>query len=639
MNDFYNKNMEALKKYSPRTSNYIRDKIADYENNKDAKPVLDDKEAFAEKGLFEDIDIEVEKAYDDSPIFRVKKGNVFVYLNGKRDPNAIAKRWTEHFDLLPRTTPIIMFGIGNGSFLLEIEKKLKEEVKIFIYEPSLQIFLKCLHETDLSKVIEKRKLIIGLDDNISYDQIRGNVKQIVTMANLEFMRVFILPGYAMLYPNEAKKFMELVKKPAKDEMVGHATRVMFSNIAVTTILYNAMYLPDCYSTFQLAHVIPRDIPAIVVAAGPSLNKNIKELKAAKNKAFIIAVDTAIRPLLKEGIVPDMFTIVDATKPIDLVKLPGVEDIPLLAAIASAQEVLAFHTGKKFFYDEDFRFINKAFSICKKDFKPVSSGGSVATVAFSLSFMVGIDTIILMGQDLALTNNRTHADGTFQEEMEEIDTSKMRMVPGNVEEMVPTRGDFFMYLEWYRDYIAHCKKYRPAFRVINATEGGARIEGTEVMTLKEAIKETCKRDVDIKSLIDGIDPIFMGDDRKKVVEYLNSTEDGFRKIAENAETQKKIYKKIDNMTKGRGIPMKEYKKLLDKLKKLNKEVLRSPLYDLVDDSLIDARLALEKELLIEEDSILDEAKEISRKGLIYMDLVAQCANLLGDVAANSVSLVK
>lgn len=45
---------------------------------------------------------------------------------------------------------------------------------------------------------------------------------------------------------------------------------------------------------------------------------------------------------------------------------------------------------------------------------VATGGSVATNAFSLLYKIGLKTIILVGQDLALTGNKSHADGTFQE---------------------------------------------------------------------------------------------------------------------------------------------------------------------------------------------------------------------------------
>lgn len=659
----YEKNIEALKKHSIKTVNYIEDKKKQFETDAEAKPVLDDQETFAEKGMFEDIEIDVERAYDGSPIFRVKKDGVRVYLNGKRDPDAIPRLWADKFDQLPRTTPIFMFGIGNGSFLKEVDKKARDDVKIYIHEPSLKIFLKCIEEVDLSGIFENREIIISLDDNTSYSQIAGIVASCINMANLEFTKRYILPGYISLYPNEVKKYLEIIHKPINSEIVNQATTASFSNIVSGSLLYNALYLPDCNTTYQLANVIPRDIPAIIVAAGPSLDKNIKDLKRAKGKAFIIAVDTAMRPLLREGIMPDMFAVVDPAKPIELVEVPDAENVPLVASIFSSQKILAFHTGKKFFFNEGVRFINRFFEERNIVFKELACGGSVATLAFSLAYVVGIDRIILIGQDLAYSGNKDHASGTAPAEESfknlsdeearkkkdfwlhhgfvngEIDTSGFIMVPGNVEEMVPTKTNLKLYLDWYEDHIKGCKGYRPDLKVINATEGGARIVGTEVMTLKEAIDAYCHKEVDIKSLIDNIPPVFGKEDRAKVVDRLRSIEPEFRKIADNALKQIAVYKKIDKMTKTGGIPINEYRKLLVKLEKLSKEMLKLPMYQLVDDSLVDARLILQKELLIEEGSILEEAKEISRKGLIYMKIVNECALLMADVAKNSISNVK
>ncbi|WP_373845633.1 6-hydroxymethylpterin diphosphokinase MptE-like protein, partial [Clostridium sp.] len=48
----------------------------------------------------------------------------------------------------------------------------------------------------------------------------------------------------------------------------------------------------------------KDIPAIIVSAGPSLDKNISELKRAEGKALIIATDAVLTTLKNHGIVPD-----------------------------------------------------------------------------------------------------------------------------------------------------------------------------------------------------------------------------------------------------------------------------------------------------------------------------------------------
>lgn len=632
----FERNMEELERKSRRSTDFLRDRIKQFEEgNYEKNPVENDK-TFIEKGFAEDIIIETETAYNGEPIFRVKKGDYDLYLSGKREPNRIADLWTDKFEKLPRTTPIIMFGIGDGTFLKEVDRKVKTEVSIFVYEPSIKIFKKCLETTDLTEVFKNRNIVFGIDNDMSYEEIRNVSAQMLNIVNLEFMCKCILPGYSQLYPQEAKRFFEEIYEYIRVFVTNHATRAVFSNIIEATALYNAIYLPDCYTTLQLVDVIPRDIPAIVVAAGPSLNKSLESLKKAQNKAFIIAVDTAIRPLLNAGIVPDMFAVVDATKPVELVQVPGAESIPMLTSMHSAQELLAYHEGKKFIYEEGMFYINKIFNDLKIDFKPVNSGGSVATAAFSLAYMIGIETVILVGQDLALTGNKSHADGTFEDKMPEIDTSEYKKVPGNLEDEVPIRGDFENYLKWYNNYIVKCKEHRPQFRAINSTAGGAKIKEAEYMPLDEAIKEFCVKEINLKERIAQIEPAFSKEQRVKVIEYLHGTEAGFRKIAADAVKQKKLYQKIDNMCNTGNISPKEYEKLLKKLRKLSKETLRSPLYQMIDNSLIDASLIMQKELLLEENSLVEEGKEIARKGLLYMDLVDQCATLLADVSAASVS---
>ena len=54
------------------------------------------------------------------------------------------------------------------------------------------------------------------------------------------------------------------------------------------------------------------------------------LKKAKNRLFILAVDTAVKPLIKAGIKPDAFITIDAKKSPDLIKIDGAETIPAVS---------------------------------------------------------------------------------------------------------------------------------------------------------------------------------------------------------------------------------------------------------------------------------------------------------------------
>ena len=240
----------------------------------------------------------------------------------------------------------------------------------------------------------------------------------------------------------------------------------------------------------------------------------------------------------------------------------------------------------------------------------------------------------MGQDLAYTKDKTHVEGSYKKE----DTSHLLKstfpVEGNYEEKVETSGDLLLFIDWYKTFIDGARKRRPDLRVINATEGGAKIEGTEVMTLKEAIREVCTKEYNVQEFIDNIPPAFNEEQRKTVVKYLQGTSQGFEDIKNEADKCKKVYKKIDNMTNTGNISPKEYLKLLNQVKKCTKRInKRWELYQLIDMSLVNAKMIMQKENLLDEESVLEEAKEISRKGMLYMDLLSQCAELFAEASAD------
>lgn len=134
-----------------------------------------------------------------------------------------------------------------------------------------------------------------------------------------------------------------------------------------------------------------------------------------------------------------------------------------------------------------------------------------------------------------------------------------MVPGNIEKEVPTRDDFKMYLEWYNQYIKDCKEYRKQFKVINATEGGAKIDGTEVMTLKDAIDRECKKKIDIQECFEKLHPVFDENERKKNLEFMQHTPEHYTEIKKAAVEANKLYKNLDKLCQHGNLDIRAYEK--------------------------------------------------------------------------------
>ncbi|GFI31613.1 hypothetical protein IMSAGC013_03010 [Lachnospiraceae bacterium] len=372
--------------------------------------------------------------------------------------------------------------------------------------------------------------------------------------------------------------------------------------------------------------IPNDVPAFVVSAGPSLNKNIKELRRAKNKSFIIAVDTAVKPLLQEGIVPDMFATLDGIKPLELVETEQAKELPLLTMVTSASAILDYHTGKKFFFDEGYIYVRKLFEMNGKRLEGFPIGGSVATLAFTLACHLGFRKIIFVGQDLAYTDNKSHADGTFQDAMPEENTEKFIRVPGNYEKEVPTLKNLNGYRKWFGEYIEWWTKGRET-TFINATEGGARIEGTKLMTLAEVIDRECVKEVDIPSCIERLEPVFDEEEQKKISAFFQDTPKQVHGIVSLAREGKKLYQRLDKLCKKGNMDKRAYLKILKRVKQNRKKIEENPNYQLLSQSMTKAEQIIRSGQYFRRETIEEEGMELARQGIKFMELLEEYAGIM------------
>lgn len=604
----WEKNLAAMDKQYPVFANLLRD----------------------EKYIRDDAEVSVEHSWDGEVIFRVKKDDKHLYLGGKREAKQPVEIWAEQFGELHKYAAVFLFGVGSGAYLKAVLKKCPKEANVIVYEPSVNIFLTLLQEVDLSREIEKHPIgfiVEGLNETEFSPVMAGTL----VLENLTYMKEYVHPNYRELYGEEIRNYVKLLHRYTEEIIVVRNTVHKMSISIAQNIIGNLKYVAEGYHPQLLSKVIPYQGAAILVSAGPSLNKNIQELKRAKNKCLIVAVDTAVKPLMKAGIVPDIMTTVDALKPLGLVEIEGSEQIPLVAPPCAVSAMVKHQKGKKFFYFDGHEVPLTLYNINRKRFSDVAIGGSVACMGLSLIYKLGFDNIILVGQDLAFTGNRSHADGTFQEKMPEEDTSNMTMVKGNYEDKVPTSADFRLYLEWFADYIKGIKQRRNV-KVYNATEGGAYIEGTEIVTLKEILDQVCQgEEIDFTGRIKSTQSDFSPEEYENAMSYVRQIPDHLADIHKNAKELRKIYIRLQKLGKSGNIQSGTVEKLLRKIKKLTNKCMEKPAYQFMEDSMALADSLVRTEQFEVADTMEDEIKEIARKGILYSDLLIECSSLLEEFA--------
>mgnify|MGYP004507802149 CR=1 FL=1 len=585
--------------------------------------------------------VESDTAIDGTSILRVSNAGKIMYLNGKYNPSHAGKDWLESIGEIEDFATVIIVGIGDGIHIRNILEKAKPSTNILIYEPSIEVFLKALEEVDLTFLFEDNIPIGIVVEGINEKELEIYFNKMISYDSMTMLKVYISGNYEKIFSDKVAAFVDKLKKYIRDIEKNWNTIVRYTTVNANNIFHNCKYMYDGYSVEALAGILPSDLPTIVVSAGPSLNKNIEDLKLAQGKANIIATDTAMKPLLNAGIMPDFFVVVDGLKPGDLFKHKDISKVPMVTMNAISVEPMEIHKGRKFFYASDSMIETELMSrITKIDSEAMNipvlpSGGSVATSAYTLGAYMGSRTIILVGQDLAMTGNKTHADGTFKDKMDDIDVNsgeyfETESIDGG---KVLTRMDFKLYLEWFEDQI----KRNPWLRVIDATEGGAKIHGSEIMTLKEAIEQNCKKKFNVRYKVARL-PRMMGEKgRDEFLKVLEEMPSRLVEVKKKAGTGIRQYEKLEKLSKNKNYNADELKKLLKQIGKTNRFIETDYMACIVNDSLKGVEYALRTSIYDKREEATDEMYEIAQNGKLMLQAEKYAADELLELTETTTSL--
>ena len=605
-NEIWEKNVETIQQYKYYKKHWseIEKKLADIEKNPSTV-------------------LHIEKNEWNQDVITAEVQGEQWRLTSKYDQIPQQELWEKQIEEWNYGTVVLVFGMLNNSYLEQAVKKSGEDVKILVYEPSPEIFLHCMKNYPVSEWLAQR---VGICVGGLYDDelLEAYIAEWIEYQNLIELRYLVSPNYNRAFKEEYLAYRKQLAKRVRSLLVQRDTTVAFSESITPNLLGNIRYMPENYSISQLYETLPKDIPMILVSAGPSLKKNIQQLKKAKNKAIIMAVDTALKPLLNAGIIPDFFITVDAEKPLELFEHEKVADIPILIPENGNYKILDGHKAKKFFFYNGNVFVAKMLQMCKKSYVWLRTGGSVATSGFSFGVNLGVKTIILVGQDLAHTGGKSHIDGTFKDVMEQMDYDKVNYgeiyVEGIDGTKLRTEPNLKKFLEWFEESI----QLFPDVEVIDATEGGALIHGSKVMTLKEAIAEKCQKEYDLEKIIADISPLFTKEEQQKVKKYIQDSDRKLGVLVKRCKEGIQLYKKLEKAFIKGEFNSKDFTALNKKIKKNTNYIEHSEVASLLLPYMIQEDFQLKGRVYQIKDDPIEEGKEIAAQGTKFLETMLKCA---------------
>ncbi|QLL15011.1 motility associated factor glycosyltransferase family protein [Pseudomonas chlororaphis] len=211
----------------------------------------------------------------------------------------------------------------------------------------------------------------------------------------------------------------------------------------------------------------------VIATGPSLERHferLREIRAQARRPLFICVDTAYRPLLKQGIEPDIVVSIDhrisglhlppeKSAAITLVYLPMVDP-----------QILALWQGPRYVgYSASPIYTRMREQLPKAQ---LYVGGSVIHPAVDLAVKMGAEQVTLFGADFAFPMNKTHAGWLDGELGPQLGAARHWVLDG-YGQRVRTQLNFRSYLCELERFIAG----HPRVRFYNSSRDGAMIAGT------------------------------------------------------------------------------------------------------------------------------------------------------------------
>lgn len=385
----------------------------------------------------------------------------------------------------------VFFGFGLGYDLLFYSEQCSQKYqtdKIIIFEHNPYMIKLAMQNINLVQIFELTGIELILYDGNEYKLFNKIKDELMKNSNfylLRAMNFFYNNEYFNLYKSNYILMLNIFRTAASHTLMYFGNDVKDSLIGVWNMMNNIDVIIENPGINMLKDKF-KNIPAVCIAAGPSLDKNINELKELDKEALLIACDACLQPLLKKGIKPHLITSLEREiKIVDLFKniKEDYSDVYLAACPVVYNEVYKTYKGPKLIVYRNFDHF-KWLGIERGMLEIKVSPGNMN---FKIAEYLGCNPIILVGQDLALDSGQTNVKGTPLGHKQKSYLNEPRLkVKGNFVEYLETTRSLNMMLE---SFIVDVYNFKG--KTINATEGGAFINGTEIMDLKETKEKYIK----------------------------------------------------------------------------------------------------------------------------------------------------
>ena len=366
---------------------------------------------------------------------------------------------------------VIALGTGSGQELPTLLSQLSEDAKLFVMEYDAARAADAFRKWPLEKEIEKGRLTlsIGHDTDKAVDRLLERIR----LQDAPSFRLFDCSDQSLAAENFYQATLRQIHQHIHLNIFNLGTLIYRGPMWQFNTITNLPSLFFNPSIESLSNVFSGK-PAVVVGAGPSLDRSKYELAKHADGFVVISTGTALKPLQQAGIRPDLVVAVDGSSKTAPQFETDCGDLYLGCSSLVFPPVLEKFKGN-FNGAMSANPIGQWLNQAKKKPGTIAAAGTVTTTAIDIARKMGCGPILCLGVDLCFEDDGTTHSTHSMYHQNKVDTSRLTRVAGNYQPEVFTSEQFHCYICLLEQYIQD----HDQTTFINITSQGARIEGMDL----------------------------------------------------------------------------------------------------------------------------------------------------------------
>ncbi len=396
----------------------------------------------------------------------------------------------------------VVFGLGLGHTVLALRHF--SDAPCIVYDPCPGLARVALSSAPLAL---GRTRLVG-----NYEELLTAWHQLVP--NAVSARLLVTAGYEAAFPDAAIRVREEINRLVQRNTASQSTISMRGRAWVEHIVRNLDLLTQRPLLQSLQGAFSKT-PAFIVGAGPSLDKNVRELAIATQKGIVICANSSAAALAHAGVQAQMLCCLESIDLSDTLKdNPLLDSAVRVLSLSSHPNNLRVGSGPLLpFFEGLWQLASPLQQLTGHPGLTVA--GSVSSAAFSTALLLGCDPIVLVGQDMSYPNGRAYATGTgYEQSTAAIDDDGQALSFAWSERLIEAHGTQFGRRQvaeplhwlpgwgqgprvasgvslsavhrWFSDAAAELRGRSDSPRLVNATEGGAHVPGFEDVPLRDLL---------------------------------------------------------------------------------------------------------------------------------------------------------